>query len=247
MFDGAVLVDSVITNNGQLGITADPAVDIRVEGNEIAYNGTLGYEWFWESGGTKFKYTSGAIVSDNWVHHNDGPGIWFDLDNADLVIEDNLTEHNEVMGIFLEVSTSATVRGNTIRDNGFGPAAGSLGAGLAVSNVSDVLVADNVLTDNYVDLATVHYNRVNDETGEAYGIDSVRVTDNYFRITGEGGVGFYVDGDEQQLYDDGSVTFSDNVYLLDGCTLCFRWGDLTDADGWVALGNDSLSTITRGR
>ncbi len=246
LFDGGVLADSVVTNNGQLGVTADPAEDIRVEGNEIAYNGTLGYQWFWESGGTKFKRTRNAVVAGNWVHHNDGPGIWFDLDNTDLVVADNLAERNEVMGLFLEVSSGATVEGNTIRGNGFGPAAGALGAGLSVSNVSDALVTDNVLSGNFVDLSAIHYDRTSDVTGEAFTAEGLRVVDNWFRVTGEGGVGFYVDTDEQELYSDGSVTFTDNTYVLDGCTQCFRWGELTDADGWLAVGNDTSGTIREG-
>jgi parallel beta-helix repeat protein len=243
--DGGVLTDSVVTNNGQLGVGGHGGADIRVEDNEIAFNGSLGFNWFWEAGGTKFTNTRDLVFTGNWVHHNDGPGIWVDLDTYDSVIRGNLSESNDAIGIYLEVSFGAEVTGNTVRGNGFGPDAASLGAGISVSNVSDALIRDNLMQDNSTEFAAVHYDRASELTGEPFGIQGLRFEDNYVRASTEGAVAFYVDTDEDELYSDGSVVFANNTYVLDGCEDCFVWDELVDAEEWVDLGNDVNGTFER--
>jgi parallel beta-helix repeat protein len=240
----SVLVDSTVTHNGQVGVAGTEAHGMRVERTEIAANATLRYEWFWEGGGTKFTFSDDAVVRDCWVHDNGGPGIWFDLENRDLVIEGNLAEDNEVMGIFAEVSWGALVTGNTVRGNGFGERAGRLGAGISISGVSDAQVTGNVLTGNAVELSAIHYARTSETTGEPFTIEGLSVTGNHVTAATEGAVAFYVDTGEDELYTDGSVTFDANTYRLDGCEPCFRWGDLVDAAGWRAVGNDGSGVFT---
>ncbi|WP_370328244.1 right-handed parallel beta-helix repeat-containing protein [Euzebya sp.] len=246
MGEGSPLSASTITHNGQWGVGGEGVGGLTVTDVEIAYNGTLGYEWFWEAGGTKFKHTDGAVFDGSWVHHNGGPGIWFDLDNTDITVTDNVAEANEVMGIFLEVSDGAVVRGNTVRGNGFGPAAGELGAGLAVHGVSDAVVTGNVLVGNALELSAVHYERDSEVTGNPFTIEGLEVRDNHFAPVVEGSVSFYVDNDDTELYTDGSITFEENTYDLTGCEDCFRWGEITDAEGWRAAGNDAGGTFLQG-
>jgi parallel beta-helix repeat protein len=239
----SVLRDSLVAGNGQLGVGATSADGFVVERAEIARNGLLRYDWTWEAGGTKFTVTDGGAIRDSHVHSNGGPGIWFDLDNTDLVVERNVAEDNEVMGIFVEVSTGALVRGNTVRGNGFGDRAGALGAGISISGTADARVEGNVLAGNAAELTAIHYGRTSEVTGERFTIRGLEVRGNHITARTEGAVGFYVDTGEDELYRDGSVAFEANTYVLDGCEPCFRWGDLVDLEGWRAVGNDRDGTV----
>ena len=57
-------------------------------------------------------------MRDNHVHHNEGPGLWTDIDNIHTLYEGNLVEHNANVGIFHEISYDAVIRNNIVRDNG---------------------------------------------------------------------------------------------------------------------------------
>lgn len=82
-----------IHSNGQIGITG-MGDDIQVEDNEIAYNNTRNVSIVWEAGGTKFVETNRLKVRNNWVHHNNGPGLWTDINNDQTLYEGNLVEDN---------------------------------------------------------------------------------------------------------------------------------------------------------
>ncbi|MEE8601089.1 right-handed parallel beta-helix repeat-containing protein [Euzebya tangerina] len=241
--DGAQLRDSLVSNNGQMGVRGERGSGMRVENTEIAYNASLQFEWFWEASGTKFLYVRDFTFINNWVHHNGGPGIWFDIDTYDSAVIGNLAEHNEVMGMFIEASFGAEITSNTFRNNGFGPNAGRLGAGLSVSAVSDAVVTDNRFEDNAIEFSGIHYRRESEETGETYTIEGLVFSDNHVEANSEGAVAFYVDTGEDELYDSDQITFTDNTYVLGDCEQCFQWGELIDTRGWLALGNDSEAAI----
>ena len=244
LIEGSELRDSLISNNGQMGVRGERGGGMVVADTEIAYNGTLQYEWFWEAGGSKFLYVNDFQFIDNWVHHNGGPGIWFDIDTYDSVVTGNLSESNEVMGMFIEASFGATISHNVFRDNGFGPNAGRLGAGLSVSAVSDALVTENRFEDNALEFSAIHYDRSSEATEEPYTVEGLRFVENYVRASTEGAVAFYVDTGDQELYDSDDIAFDDNTYVLTGCGQCFQWGGLMDTDAWLALGNDDAADIT---
>ncbi|MDP1465830.1 right-handed parallel beta-helix repeat-containing protein, partial [Klebsiella pneumoniae] len=83
---------------GQIGI-AGIGDDVLIENNEIAFNNYAGYGASWEAGGTKFVRTNNLIVRGNRVHHNNGPGLWTDIDNMNSTISDNDVFYNTGAGI----------------------------------------------------------------------------------------------------------------------------------------------------
>jgi parallel beta-helix repeat protein len=115
--DGGEIRRNAIHHNGQLGATAD-GVGILVEGNEIAWNNTGGTDASWEAGGAKFAETRTLIIRDNCVHHNDGPGLWVDVDARDTRFLHNTVFENEGEGIFVEISREALIRNNRVGHNG---------------------------------------------------------------------------------------------------------------------------------
>lgn len=243
--EGGVLRDSVVVDNGQLGVGASGGAGIVVRDTEVGRNGVLAYRWGWERGGIKFKGTQDAHIIGNHVHDNGGPGIWFDLDNDGALIEGNRAIDNDVNGIFYEVSTGATIRGNEVRGNGLAQDVGTLGAGIFISISSDVVIEGNTVIGNYFEIIVVHADRT-DELGPGYEAADVVVRDNDMTITREGGAGLYVDTDETEYYTSRGIRFTDNRYVLDGCERCFRWADgHVDLAAWQAAGNDPRASPVR--
>jgi Right handed beta helix region len=229
------------TYNGQMGISGsgeyvegDP---IRVTGCEIAHNKQLGYNWEWEGGATKFANTSGMVFENNWVHGNIGAGPWFDIDNRDAVIRSNLVEGNTHVGILYEISYGAEIHWNEVRDNG-GQAGGDLGAGILISNSSDVEVFENLLSGNRHGILVVQADRGDGEFGR-YEVTGLSVRDNDIAVDA-GAPGLRVTTGEDDLYSSEAVRFMDNTYRLDDPDDddSFYWGEGLDAEGWQAQGLD---------
>jgi parallel beta-helix repeat protein len=84
------------------------ATSTTVENNEIAYNGKE----------QKVMDSQSVTFRNNFVHHNQGDGIWYDGGNAGTVIEGNRVEDNPRNGIFYEASNGSIIRNNTIRRSG---------------------------------------------------------------------------------------------------------------------------------
>ena len=104
-------------HNGQYGLLGN-AANMVIQGNEIAYNNTAGFSQSWAAGGTKFAFTTGLLVSENFVHHNYGHAIWVDIANYQAVIERNRVEDNYGRGVFYEISYDAVIRNNRFARNG---------------------------------------------------------------------------------------------------------------------------------
>lgn len=236
----SVLRKSLVHHQGQLGVKA-VGEDVLIEDNEIAHNNTAGFNAGWEAGGSKFVFTRGLIVRDNWVHHNKGPGLWTDIDNVDTLYEGNLVEANERAGIFHEVSFAAVIRDNLVRGNGTRWNSWRVeGAGILVANSSDVEVTGNVVADNATGIVLRH----DDRGGSAVGpweVARVRVTGNEVAMS-EGFSGLVTTNDDATRYDDGNV-FSGNTYHVAG-DASFQWsGRQLDFLDWQAAGNDLTGVL----
>ena len=101
--------DSLVSNNfihhnGQLGLCGQ-GKDILIEGNEIAFNNTAGFDSRWEAGGAKWVNTESLVVRNNYSHDNLGPGLWTDSNNIRTTYEGNVVEDNADEGIFHEISS----------------------------------------------------------------------------------------------------------------------------------------------
>jgi parallel beta-helix repeat protein len=133
-----------IHHNGQIGISGG-GDDVLVEGNEIYNNNYAQYQPAWEAGGTKFSKTRNLVVRGNNVHHNDGPGLWTDIDNIYVLIENNLVADNLGEGIFHEISYDAVIRNNTVRRNGTVNPGWLYGANILISASRNTEVYGNVV------------------------------------------------------------------------------------------------------
>lgn len=227
---GGLLRGNSVHHNGQIGITGG-GTGMLVEGNEIAYNNTQGFDPNWEAGGTKWAWSNDLTVRNNWSHHNGGSGLWTDIDNVNTRYEGNLVEDNDLLGISHEISYDAVIKDNVIRRNGhrsfidWDPVM----VGILITNSSGVEVTDNVIEDNAGGTVLLRQDRR--IQGGDYGewtIHDNNIHDNVFR-GGAGMTGIDVDLSipDWRQYHDANNRFSDNVY---------EGFDLGDSLWWLEMG-----------
>jgi len=250
---GSHLHHSRMTHNGQMGLRAwgisrdgTFGAPMVIEHNEIAHNRELGYRWGWEGGAMKILQSKGTIFRNNWVHHNDGPGIWFDYNNHDTTIESNLVEHNEAAGIFYEVSYGDTmIRWNVVRENGKDIIEGPSGAGIYISNSRDTKVVANAvdLNGRGVLLRMVRRERGPDGRLE---LTNVKVTNNDIRMF-SGTTGLVDETGNDAYYTSKGNVFEDNTYRLDDENATrFSWTGGYSSHTWQkwrAAGNDANGSL----
>jgi hypothetical protein len=140
--DGTQIIDNRVVYNGQIGISGE-GDNVLVQFNEIAKNNYAGYNPAWEAGGTKFVATEGLIVRANYVHQNNGPGLWTDIDNIHTRYEHNLVVNNQGAGILHEISYNAIIRDNIVRYNQNQDVSVYLGGQIALSSSGNVDIIHN--------------------------------------------------------------------------------------------------------
>lgn len=136
------VLNNHVLRNGQIGISGI-GTDVLVQGNEIAYNNFAKFSPGWEAGATKFVSTEHLVVRGNYVHDNDGHGIWMDIDNINTLVEDNLIVNNARMGIFNEISYSIIIRNNTVMLNSKNYMEWAYGAQIQISSSRDAEIYNN--------------------------------------------------------------------------------------------------------
>ena len=232
---GGIYRGNYIHHNLQYGMEGGDS-DVVVEDNEIAFNRT---DTSWDpgdSGATKFYNSVGMVVRDNYVHDNNGFGIWFDGSNTDAVIEGNLVVDNDQAGIVHELGYSTIIRNNTVEGNGFGSdGLGGEGAGILAFSVRDAEIYGNVVTGNRNGIAGRSDDRgVDDDTGEEWLLEDLYVHDNYITMdTGATGIWDYLPG-EPALEPESNVRFEGNIYtFIPSAGRFLRWTDaIAGNSGW---------------
>lgn len=210
-----------INHNGQLGIGGHGENGL-VEGNEIAANHTNGFSIGWEAGGSKWSHTRGLIVRNNYVHHNDGPGLWTDLSNITTRYEGNVVNDNSEAGIFHEISYDAVITGNTLARNGFGDPRWGYGAGIQIAGSPNVSITNNVVNRNARGITLIQQNRGSGVHGP-HEISNAAVSGNTV-IMESGFSGFVQDVGDTSYFTDRNNRFWGNTYRLGaGVTKPFEW------------------------
>lgn len=191
--------------NGQLGFNARTSVGGYENGwelidSEVLRNMRAQYDWGWEGGTSKFSTTPNGSVSkpvriaNSWVHHNQGPGLWADVNltvSGHSTIESNLIEDNEIDGVFWEISHgTATIRWNRALRNGAGSVANNggpatndeSGTGYDISNSRGVLLTQNVSDGSPTGVM------VRDDDRDPF-LNAASIQDNSIKATGGTGSG----------------------------------------------------------
>jgi Right handed beta helix region len=234
-------------------------VNVVVEGNEIAYNNvmagstaTCGSESFWGAGGSKWVWTWSLIVRGNFSHHNDGPGLWTDINNIYSLYENNIIEDNVRGGIFHEISYDAVIRNNTIRRNGTGKdyPGWTTGAGIEIVSSRNVEVYGNTLIDNWQGITGLEDHRGSGNNG-AWTLINLNVHGN--NVTSRineagGGRSGILDtiGTQAACLPAANNRFQGNTYTLGSNANYFIWmGVDRNEGGWQAYGQDTSGRFSR--
>lgn len=178
--DNQVIQANYIHHNGQEGL-AGSASGVLVKDNEIAFNNTLGFDFGWEAGGTKFSNTTNLVVQGNYVHDNKGPGLSLDYQTFNWLIEGNRTGGNYVAGILDEIGYDGTARYNIIENDGSYPGQTNpsmwWGCGIQVHASPNAQVYGNTVINSSNGICAVSNSRGSGNRG-AFEVHNLSVYDN---------------------------------------------------------------------
>lgn len=132
-------------HNGQLGIGGGPRGGL-LEDIKLLDNNRKGYSAGWEAGGMKFAHARDTVLSRVEAARNDGPGIWFDIDNRGCVIRQSVCYDNTGHGIFIEISGGFIITNNLMFNNGTKGEWGA--AGICIAESEDCIVEHNTCVGN---------------------------------------------------------------------------------------------------
>jgi len=204
------------SHNGQIGIVGG-GEGVTVDSVEIAHNNYANFDGGWEAGGTKFVDTTGLVVRNACVHHNAGPGLWTDINNADTLYENNIVFENEGDGIKHEISYKATIRGNIVGKNGKAFDSWLWGSQILVQNSSHVDVYNNtvvVAADGGNAISMIYQDRGTGKFGP-WVTNNNRVYRNKIVFLGPRGAGGSVaDFEIEQFKQDQTNRFERNEYFV---------------------------------
>ncbi len=109
----------VLQHNGQMGFAVVGSTRFVMEDCRVCYNNYKHSNFVcFENGGCKIAKTSDSVVRGVVCTGNDGPGLWFDIDNERNVIERCWCEGNSGPGIMYEISHTGVIRNNICVRNG---------------------------------------------------------------------------------------------------------------------------------
>jgi hypothetical protein len=108
--------------NGFMGINAGLILNTVWEDNETSFNNWRGYMGGWNGyaiAGAKLVWIRDGLFRRYQAIGNMTPGLWFDIDNRNILIEDLTAIDNDGPGLFLEISPGPfVVRKALLADNG---------------------------------------------------------------------------------------------------------------------------------
>jgi len=98
-----------------------------------------------EAGGLKIVQSTRVSCMGVEADHNEGPGIWYDVNSNDATIVSNRSHDNARQGIHFEISFRASIHHNVVWNCGSGFPNWGFGAGILISSASDADVFSNVV------------------------------------------------------------------------------------------------------
>jgi hypothetical protein len=252
---GTQMENCRIDHMGQIGLLGGGDATDRptaLRDTEVDHNKTLSFDPDWEAGGAKFtrSFGEGMVVENSWFHHNPGGGLWFDIDNDNVVVRSNLFEDNDYWGLLYEVSRHARIYWNQVVGTRRGPENFALnGAGIVVFNSADVQVDQNLLRDNANGVLLREDRRATRWAQQTYrqGLPHLHDVDVAGNDVGmrDGVTGVTVrNGDPGRSWQLSNARFAGNTYRMERTERQFlgAGNNRYTFDQWKALGNDRDGT-----
>ena len=135
-------------NNGFSGVRGLECTDCLVENTSSRYNNWKGYDPFWESGGGKWIESTRVRFRNVNFSDNEGPGLWLDINNRDIVVEQSRFDNNFGVNLFIEsLSNRNVVRNNVLTRARFARPA-FYGYGLLIHAANNNVIIHNTFMNN---------------------------------------------------------------------------------------------------
>ena len=211
------------------------ASNTTIENNEIAYNGK-------ESKVMESQYVT---FRNNFVHHNQADGIWYDGGNPNALVEGNRVEDNARNGIFYEASNGSIIRNNTIRRSG--------DTGVFISTSQNADIYGNTLESNF--RAITYFVNCGGMVGRDIDLQNNSAHDNTIRVGTQSGAfatGMSYTGDctatQVTTYHSGAknLRFSHNTYYVpDVNGWWWLWNGMKQWGQWQGVPQDTDGTVSR--
>ncbi len=204
------------SHNGQMGLGGG-GENILIDGPEIAHNNYAGFHYEWEAGGFKFFDTRNLIVRNACVHHNDGIGMWNDIDNIDTIFENNKVFDNARIGIAQEISYAAKIRNNVVARNGRNRDGWLWGSQILIQNSKDVEVYGNVVEVAATfgnGIGIINQNRGDGKYGSYEAMNNYIHDNQIIHLGVHGRSGVAVDFRSDWFLKEANNRFDRNTYLI---------------------------------
>jgi len=221
--------------NGNLGIggglsrggSGTLSSNVLIQGNEIAYNNYAHFASGFQAGGAKIAASRSMVIRGNYVHDNNGPGLWADVGDYDILYDNNTVANNTEGGIAHEISYASLVRNNRLLKNGY-----------TIPSATSWLYGANLLSSTSQGLeAYCNTVEVSAQGGNAMDIlvqprsagENQLSSNNYFHhntvtFDGDSGItgGAWAPSSEQSLFVNNNFDYN-NYYLPDLSRKAFAW------------------------
>jgi hypothetical protein len=244
-----VIESNYIHHNGQEGLTGTGS-NVLIQNNEIAFNNTLGFNFGWEAGGTKFSNMTNLTVQGNYVHDNKGPAFSVDYQCYNWTIQGNRTSGNYVAGILDEISYDGIARYNVIENDAAYPGNASptmwWGCGIRIDASPNAQVYGNTLINNTNGICAVSNSRGSGTRG-AFEVQNLSAHDNVIvQSTGSASGAVANSGIYMDVYSSWNNHWTSNTYKLSQ-SLAYTWlGGSSyvslDSAQWKSFGQDTAGT-----
>jgi parallel beta-helix repeat protein len=176
--NGWVFTGGRYHDNGQEGIGGAMGTNVTINGVEVDHNDftntsytTRNWSCGDEAGGVKWV-TNGMTIENSTIDNNACKGVWADLNANGARIINNHISNNWDEGIFIEISSGATITGNTVTGNGFKNYNGSgtgcpwlFGGGITLAASDGATISGNTVTGNCNGITGVQQDRPDGNPG----------------------------------------------------------------------------------
>lgn len=111
-----VVRDCEMAYNGNTGFSFGQSEDCTLEDSRILFNNTRRFHAGWHAGGLKCIPANRRITVQRCevAYNIASDGIWFDAENADIRILDNVSHHNDGCGVFFEINPGGGIIANNL-------------------------------------------------------------------------------------------------------------------------------------
>jgi hypothetical protein len=244
-----VIKSNYIHHNGQEGLTGSGS-NVLIENNEIAFNNSLGFDFNWEAGGTKFSNMTNLVVQGNYVHDNKGPAFSLDGQTYNWTIQGNRTSGNYVAGILDEISYDGIARYNVIENDASYPGKATptmwWSCGIRIDASPNAQIYGNTLIDNANGICAVSNSRGSGNRG-AFEVLNLSAHNNVIvQNSGSASGAVANSGLYMDVYTSWNNHWTSNTYKLAN-SLAYTWQGGSsyvnlDSAQWQSFGQDRAGT-----